>query len=51
MPRMARQLLFCGVKLPLILILILLGFIMEYLVELPFELMARLDSRGRPPRS
>lgn len=37
-------------KLPLTLLLILVGFIMEYLVELPFNLMTRLDARRRPRR-
>ena len=49
MPATARRYLFYGLKLPLILILILIGFMMEYLVELPFNVMARLDVRRRPP--
>ena len=47
MPAKARRFLFYGVKLPLIMMLILVGFVMEYLVELPFNLMTRLDARRR----
>jgi hypothetical protein len=50
MPPMAKRYLFYGIKLPLILILIVFGFMMEYLVELPFEIMTRLDKRCRRPR-
>ncbi len=49
MPATTRRYLFYGLKLPLILMLILIGFMMEYLVELPFNVMARLDARRRPP--
>jgi len=47
MPAKNRRFLFYGVKLPLIMILILVGFMLEYLVELPFNLMTRLDARSR----
>lgn len=47
MPEKARRFLFYSLKLPLIMILILVGFMMEYLVELPFNLMTRLDARSR----
>ena len=50
MPTTARRCLFLGCKLPLIMILILVGFMMEYLVELPFNLMTRLDARSRVRR-
>jgi hypothetical protein len=48
MPPTAERWLFRAIKLPCILILILLGFMLEYLVELPFMLMTRLDGRRRP---
>jgi hypothetical protein len=40
--------LFNTIKLPLILILILVGFIMEFLIELPFNFLTRLDARRGP---
>ena len=48
MPTADEGYLFYTIKLPFILILILVGFIMESLVELPFNLMTRLDGRRRP---
>lgn len=41
---------FCGVKLPFMLFLMIFGFIMEYVVELPFNVMTRLDARSRGRR-
>jgi hypothetical protein len=45
---MIKQVVFLGVKLPFMLFLMIFGFILEYVVELPFNLMTRLDAR--PPR-
>ena len=45
MPSIAKRCLFIGVKLPAMLFLIVLGFMMEFLVELPFMVMTRLDGR------
>jgi hypothetical protein len=45
---MIKQVVFIGVKLPFMLFLMIFGFILEYVVELPFNLMTRLDAR--PPR-
>jgi len=47
MQRLAQQSLFYGIKLPFMLVLIVLGFMMETLVELPFALMTHLDGRRR----
>ena len=41
----AKRYIFYGIKLPLILLLIILGFMMEYIVELPFIVLTRLDRR------
>jgi len=43
----AKRYLFYGIKLPFILLLIMLGFMMEYIVELPFIVLTRLDRRRR----
>jgi hypothetical protein len=43
----AKRTLFYGIKLPFILVLIILGFMMEYIVELPFNVLTRLDGRRR----
>jgi len=43
----AKRTLFYGIKLPFILLLIILGFMMEYIVELPFNVLTRLDGRRR----
>ncbi|MGD9330673.1 MAG: hypothetical protein PVJ53_05135 [Desulfobacterales bacterium] len=43
----ARKALFYWIKLPCILFLIVLGFMLEYLVELPFIVLTRLDGRPR----
>ena len=40
----AQKAIFYGVKLPFMLILMLFGFMLEYLVELPFSVMTRLDA-------
>ena len=42
---MAKQILFYGVKLPFMLLLMIFGFMMEYVVELPFNLMTQLHAR------
>ena len=42
---MGKQALFYGIKLPFMLLLIIFGFMMEYIVELPFNVMTRLDAR------
>ncbi len=47
MQRLAQQSLFYGLKLPFMLLLIMLGFMMETIVELPFAIMAHLDGRRR----
>lgn len=46
MPPMAKQVLFYGIKLPFMLLLIIFGFMLEYVVELPFNVMTRLDTRS-----
>jgi len=43
----AKRYFFYSVKLPLILLLIIIGFMMEYIVELPFIVLTRLDGRRR----
>ena len=45
MPRLVRNTIFYLIKLPFILMLILVGFAMEYVVSLPFAVMTRLDGR------
>lgn len=44
---MTKQVVFYGVKLPFMLLLMIFGFMLEYVVELPFNLMTRLDARPR----
>ena len=44
---MTKQVVFYGVKLPFMLLLMIFGFMLEYVVELPFSLMTRLDARPR----
>ena len=44
---MAKQVVFYGVKLPFMLLLMIFGFMLEYVVELPFNLMTRLDAKSR----
>jgi hypothetical protein len=44
---MTKQVVFYGVKLPFMLLLMIFGFMLEYVVELPFGLMTRLDARPR----
>ena len=46
----AKKALFYGVKLPFMLILMIFGFMMEYVVELPFNVMTRLDARSLSKR-
>ena len=46
----AQKALFYGVKLPFMLILMIFGFMMEYMVELPFNVMTRLDARSHNKR-
>ena len=43
----AKRYFFYSVKLPFILLLIILGFMMEYIVALPFIVLTRLDGRRR----
>ena len=43
----AKRYFFYSIKLPFILLLIILGFMMEYIVELPFIVLTRLDGRRR----
>jgi hypothetical protein len=43
-----KQLHFYAIKLPFMLLLMIFGFILEYIVELPFDLLTQLDAR--PPR-
>lgn len=50
MAPMTQNALFYGIKLPFILLLIILGFMLEYLVELPFNVLTRLDGRPRGKR-
>ena len=45
---MIKQLHFYGIKLPFMLLLMIIGFMLEFIVELPFDLMTRLDTK--PPR-
>jgi len=42
---MTKRIIFYSIKLPFILFLIIFGFMLEYIVELPFNLMTRLDAR------
>ena len=46
----AKRYLFYGIKLPFILLLIILGFMMEFIVELPFIVLTRFDGRRRCKR-
>lgn len=46
----AQKAIFYGVKLPFMLILMIFGFMMEFVVELPFNVMTRLDARSRNKR-
>jgi len=48
---MARKAVFYGIKLPFMLFLMLFGFMMEGLVELPFNVMTRLDGRSHRRRN
>lgn len=50
MPPIAKRYFFYGIKLPFFLLLIILGLMMEYIVELPFNVMTRLDGRQRCKR-
>ena len=47
MPPIAKHCLFIGFKLPGMIVLIIIGFMMEFIVELPFAIMTRLDGRSR----
>jgi hypothetical protein len=47
MTPMAKHYLFYGIKLPFMLLLIILGFMMEFIVVLPFAVLAQLDARRR----
>jgi hypothetical protein len=47
MTSMVKHYLFYGIKLPFMLLLIILGFMMEFIVELPFTVMTQLDARRR----
>jgi hypothetical protein len=44
---MAKHYLFYGIKLPFMLLLIILGFMMEFIVVLPFAVLAQMDARRR----
>jgi len=46
-----KRYIFYFIKLPLILLLIILGFMMEVIVELPFIVLTRLDGRRRCRRN
>jgi len=48
---MTKQIVFCGIKLPFMLLLMIFGFMLEYVVELPFNLMTYFCARPRcrPP--
>ena len=48
---MIKQVVFLGIKLPFMLFLMIFGFILEYVVELPFNLLTRLDARPRRRRT
>ena len=43
----AKHALFYGIKLPFMLLLIILGFMMEFVVVLPFAVLAQMDARRR----
>jgi hypothetical protein len=47
MTPMAKRYLFYGIKLPFMLLLIILGFMMEFIVVLPFAVLAQMDARRR----
>jgi hypothetical protein len=47
MTPMAKHALFYGIKLPFMLLLIILGFMMEFVVVLPFAVLAQMDARRR----
>lgn len=47
MQRLAQRTIFYGLKLPFMLVLIILGFMMEAIVELPFAIMVHMDGRRR----
>ncbi len=46
----ARKALLHCIRVPFYLLLIVIGFMLEYLVELPFNVMTRLDGRRRLKR-
>jgi hypothetical protein len=47
MTPMAKHYLFYGIKLPFMLLLIILGFMMEFIVVLPFAVLTQMDARRR----
>jgi len=47
MTPLAKHALFYGIKLPFMLLLIILGFMMEFIVVLPFAVLAQMDARRR----
>lgn len=47
----AKRYHFYGIKLPFILLLIILGFMLEFIVELPFIVLTQLDGRQRCRRN
>lgn len=47
MTPMAKRYLFYGIKLPFMLLLIILGFMMEFVIVLPFAVLAQMDARRR----
>lgn len=47
MTPMAKHYLFYGIKLPFMLLLIILGFMMEFVVVLPFAVLTQMDARRR----
>lgn len=49
-PPATQKVIFYGIKLPCMLILMIFGFMMEYVVELPFNVMTRLDARSPDKR-
>jgi|GEM_PF-2158292 len=47
MTPMVKHCVFYGIKLPFMLLLIILGFMMEFIVVLPFAVLAQMDARRR----
>jgi len=47
MTPLAKHSLFYGIKLPFMLLLIVLGFMMEFIVVLPFAVLTQMDARRR----